>query len=372
MFDSDFTKSLLEQIGGNSATIVLNAKGLCVFANSNTLSVLGVDPKEMADKKFIDAVEMKTLEGKLVDMHKHPVTKLLTVNDFVQTTPFFCRINNSEDTFALTTIPIRKNNKLEFIVVQIRRAKREVQVGEMKSLFVSFAAHQLKTPSSVVKGFLELMIRQGEAGYSKDQWNFLTSAFESNENLITVSKTLLNMARLEGGLIEPDVRSFDPEKSLQDKIESFSQIYTVKKLTINLTGSRDQNHSQSDDVLHLNSDESFFIEIFGILLGNAIKHSPSEAEINVVCKTTKDFCEVHVIDNGPGIAKAIQEKLFKKGQDTTPDENSHGLGLYMAKKYVSLLGGEIGLVGANESGDVEKPGGTGSDFYFRVPNIDQR
>ena len=364
MFDSDFIKSLLENIGGNSATLVLDSNGICIFANSQSLNVLGIHSRELIGCKFVDVVELRTLEGKDVESHKNPVTKLLTVKGFTQTTPFFYQSpQNTEDTFALTTIPIKKGKQINFIVVQIRRTMREVEVGEMKSLFVSFAAHQLKTPSSVVKGFLELMIRQGEAAYSKDQWNFLTSAFESNENLIAVSKALLNMARLEGGLIEPDLRIFNPYKSMQSKIESFYEIYSLKEIEIVLDHPKEQRLGNNGEDLHLHSDENFFIEVFGILLGNAIKHSPSGSKVNVICKLNKDFCEVSVIDYGPGIAKSVQEKLFKHGQDTTSDENSHGLGLYMAKKYISLLSGEIGLVNQSTAG---------SNFYFKVPNVKQR
>ncbi len=224
----------------------------------------------------------------------------------------------------------------------------------MKSLFVSFAAHQLKTPSSVVKGFLELMMRQGEAAYSPEQWHFLTSAFESNEQLITVSKTLLNMARLEGGLIEPKVLEFDPSRSLQSKIASLAPLYKTKRVNINLNASGDED-------LHLRNDETFFLEIFGILLGNAIKHSPIGGEITVSCSLTPAHCEVHVTDNGPGIPEEVRSKLFTTEQEASAEENSHGLGLYMAKKYIALLNGTIGLADGSSS--------SGSDFYFTIPNL---
>lgn len=357
MFDSDFTHALLERMGGNSATVVIDSDGVCVFANSNVKSVLNKNAEDLHQKNFADVFSIFTLDNAEVVPEKHPIHKALDSKEFTQTTPFFCKLPGLDDTFALTTIPIQGTaGQTNFVIVQIRKAKREVQVGEMKSLFVSFAAHQLKTPSSVVKGFLELMIRQGESAYSKDQWHFLTSAFESNENLIGVSKTLLNMARLEGGLIEPAMHSFDPHSVLQAKINSYSPVYSVKNLNITLAG------VDRDSELSLNSDESFFTEVFGILLGNAIKHSPSNSEILVTYTLSKDKCEVHVIDNGPGISSAIREKLFTKEQDTTPDENSHGLGLYMAKKYIALLGGSIGL--EESSADA-----VGSDFYFIVPNI---
>jgi signal transduction histidine kinase len=360
MFDSDFTQTLLERMGGNSATFVVGQDGNCVFTSSNAATILSQDADSIVGKDFADAIVLLTLDGSSIAAEKHPVLRSLHSPDFLQTTPFFCRLLDrpATDTFAVSTIPVVKNRKTEHVIVQIRKAKREVDLGEMKTLFVSFAAHQLKTPSSVVKGFLELMIRQGENAYSADQWHFLTSAFESNENLIAVSKTLLNMARLEGGLIEPDIRTFDPITALKAKISSYGALYSVKQINVEVAVAEDS------DAEELKSDESFFTEIFGILLGNAIKHSPAESVIKVVCTLGKTSCEVHVIDNGPGIPDAVKQKLFKKGQDTTEDENSHGLGLYMAKKYISLLGGDIGL---SDNGDLEKGG---SDFYFSVPNLE--
>ncbi len=357
MFNTDFTRSLLEKIGGNSATIVLDGSGVCVFASSAAENTLGKNPAELLGKRFVETLHLYSMEGQPVEDLKHPVTKALTIPEYVQTTPFFCKLESDEnaDTYALSTIQIADSDskKIANVIIQMRKAKREVKVGEMKSLFLSFAAHQLKTPSSVVKGFLELMMRQGEAAYSAEQWHFLTSAFESNEQLIEVSKSLLNMARLEGGLIEPDIREFDPGSSLQRKIASFSPIYQTKRVTVSFAA--------SGEVEHIRSDESFFLEVFGILLGNAIKHSPIGSEIKVSCDLSATQCEVHVMDNGPGISPEVRAKLFNSGQEASSDENSHGLGLFMAKKYIALLGGTIGL---EEQGTESS-----TDFYFTVPNL---
>lgn len=368
MSNSQFTQDLLEKIGGNSATIVLDNKGNCEFASTATAAVLGIEPDELKGKNFVDVVQLYTLESQPVSELQNPVIKALKQNDFVQTTPFFCKLIAEEpspegtvaepgNTLALKTIQFSEKGKVSAVLVQIRKAKREVDVGEMKTLFLSFAAHQLKTPSSVVKGFLELMIRQGEAAFSKEQWYFLTSAFESNENLIAVSKTLLNMTRLEGGLIEPNILEFDPAKSLENKIASFESIYKTKDLKIELVPVDNSAKEQK-----LRSDETFFLEVFGILLGNAIKHSPGSSTIKVTYNMVENNCEVHVIDVGSGISEGVRKKLFKSGQKTSDDGNSHGLGLYMAKKYIALINGSLGLAPQDSEGNV------GSDFYFIVPN----
>ncbi len=364
-FSGEFTRSLLEKIGGNSATLVLDSGGICVFASSATENVLQIPVDDLQGKNFLEAIKLFTLENKSVDQTQHPVSKALSHKDFTQSTPFFCKLSPGygSETLALSTIQILgdQENSIEYVVVQIRKATREVEVGEMKSLFVSFAAHQLKTPSSVVKGFLELMMRQGEAAYSKDQWHFLTSAFESNEQLIEVSRTLLNMARLEGGLIEPNLREFDPSRALQGKIATFGPLYQTKRLTVNF-GATDETGQGVSGPLQLRSDETFFLEIFGIIFGNAIKHSLTGGEIKVSCIVSRSNCEVHVIDNGSGISEEIRASLFKDQQDSGDGQNSHGLGLYMAKKYAAILGGSIGLADANSEH-------SGSDFYFIVPNL---
>jgi signal transduction histidine kinase len=368
MFNGQFTQELLEKIGGNSATIVLDKQGICEFASTAVAAVLGIEPEDLVGKNFVDAVPLFTLESQPVTELQHPVLKALNQKDFVQTTPFFCKLplaNAAADqnaiepgnTLALKAIQFTENGKANYVLVQIRKAKREVDVGEMKSLFLSFAAHQLKTPSSVVKGFLELMIRQGEAAFSKEQWYFLTSAFESNENLIAVSKMLLNMTRLEGGLIEPNIHEFDPAKALSKKIASFESLFKTKGVNVELIASGQTPKGQK-----LRSDETFFLEIFGILLGNAVKHSPANSTIKVTYSVDENNCEVHVIDAGPGIAEGVRKNLFKSGQKPSEEENSHGLGLYMAKKYIALLNGRVGLVDQNPE-EAE-----GSNFYFIVPN----
>lgn len=366
-FSGEFTRSLLEKIGGNSATLVLDSGGICVFASSAIENVLQLSLPDLQGRNFFDVIELRTLENKSVDRAQHPVVKALSHKDYIQATPFFCKLG-TEEALALSTIQILSvEGKIDYVVVQIRKAKREVEVGEMKNLFLSFAAHQLKTPSSVVKGFLELMMRQGEAAYSKDQWHFLTSAFESNEQLIDVSKALLNLARLDGGLIEPNLREFDPYRALQGKIAAFSPLYQTKRVIVNFEATDETSQAQAGrraEPRQLVSDEDFFLEIFGILLGNAIKHSTTGGEITVSCILRNANCEVHVIDNGPGISPEVQAKLFKEQQESGGEENAHGLGLYMAKKYIALLGGTIGL-GQRENAALN----SGSDFYFIVPNL---
>lgn len=356
MFSNEFVEEILERVGGNSANFVLDGSGNCIFANKNAILLLGTVETQIIGLKLLDQITIYPLDGDELVSSSNPIIKALTTKDYIQTAPFFCKLSLDEKqiTYAIQVYRITSESGSVLVFVQIRKALREVEVGEMKSLFLSFAANQLKTPSSIIKGFLELLIREGEASYSADQWKYLTSAFEANEQMLEVSKSLLRTARLDGGIIEPHLTMFDPIRALQSKIAILSPLYKIKRLSVNLTPSNEEG------VTTILSDESFLLEIFGIILGNAIKHSPIDGAINISVLVNKQQCAVHVIDQGSGLPEKVLQEV-NTGNDTIDADQTtqFGLGLYMAKKYIALLGGSFG---AQIGEDV------GSDVYFSIPN----
>src|SRR6476469_810307 len=120
MCNADFAQNLLEKIGGNSATIVLDASGFCVFASGATDNVLKISAGELQGKKFVDAVPLYTMEDKLVDELKNPIAKALAQKDFTQSTPFFCKLaaDESAESLALRVIKISGGEEGEYIVLQ--------------------------------------------------------------------------------------------------------------------------------------------------------------------------------------------------------------------------------------------------------------
>jgi signal transduction histidine kinase len=350
--DPEFSRALLERLG-NSATIVLAPDGTFAYLSQRAQDMFNV-PKSAIGKSFSEVVVLTTAEGKEIFDRKHPVWLAVNTLPYTQMTPFFCQYQTGkiQTPIALNVLQIRQGKTVRAIVVQMREVQRVLNVGEMKSLFVSFAAHQLKTPSSVVKGFLELLLREGQAAFKPLQWDHINSAYEANENLIQLSKTLLNLTRLEGGLIEPKVSSFDPIALLRAKIRSHSWLFDSKKLTIKFFA---KGKTKS-----FHSDETFVSEIFDIIFSNAIKFSPEKGIIAISSSVNAKELVVSILDEGPGISKTDQEKLFRDIADAKSDPNSHGLGLVMANKYISLLRGKIA---------VKSNGKKGTEFIVHIPNI---
>jgi signal transduction histidine kinase len=349
--DADFSQFLLENLT-QSALLLVDKAGRITYVTKSLVRLFGLSQNKLLEQVFFQVVHLRDDRNNELTERKHPVFQALRTRSFNQMTPFFCRLETAKGQVpvALRAIQIKQQARVSGVIVELREVKRVLNVGEMKTLFVSFAAHQLKTPSSIVKGFLELMLREGKRAYQSQQWYNLQSAFEANENLIHLSKTLLNLTRLEGGLIEPKLAPFDPEDVLRRKIASHQSLLKIKNVKVDL-----RVEGKSRPFL---SDEVFFSEVYEVLFNNALKYSDPGSRILVICKPRKEELTVEVHDEGPGIPEDKQQTLFKGASDMDPEKDSHGIGLLMAKKYVSLLKGDIGM----------RPGVVkGSVFFFTIP-----
>ncbi len=352
--DPAFSQILLERLG-QAATVVTDREGAIIYLSKRAARLLNTTEAKAKGKDFFNAVSLRDHKNQILPERKNPVWQALHSRSYNQMTPFFCHVDQpgkkaESVAVAVRALQIKQKNSLSGVVVSLREVKRVLNVGEMKSLFVSFAAHQLKTPSSIVKGFLELMLREGEQAYQPQQWYNLQSAFEANENLIGLSKTLLNLTRLEGGLIEPKIAPFNPHAVLHNKVKTHQLLFKVKGVKANIT--------VPQRAVSFPSDEMFFSEVCDILLNNALKHAPLGSAITVSCQVSANELRAEVRDQGPGIPRERHALLFNAAADSDPEQNRHGLGLLMAKKYVSLLGGTIGIMPDTDQG---------AAFYFTIP-----
>lgn len=348
----EFTGQLLAQLG-TSGVVVLNRVGSIIYCNERALRLLKTTGPKLHGKSFSIALKLKNERGVELREKQRPDWLSLHKRGYHQIMPFFSylhRPGHAAVQVVIKAIQIKQAGKIAGAVIQIRDAQRKLNVDEMKTLFVSFAAHQLKTPSSIVKGFLELMLRGRKSAYPTSQWDNLLSAYESNENLIALSKSLLNLTRLEGGLIEPKLQKFDTKEILQSKIDSHRTLIGVKSLEIkfNSRGSK----------FIFETDQTFFSEIFEVLLSNALKHAPKSSVLRIELAVRPSEITVHVIDEGPGMNAEQQSRLFISTGELNAEQNSHGIGLLMAKKYLDLLDGTVG---------VRSKEGKGSDFFFTIP-----
>jgi len=228
------------------------------------------------------------------------------------------------------------------------------ELDKLKDEFVSIASHELRTPLTAIKGWLWIILNKDKK-LDKATEKDLQSAVQSSDRLIALVNDMLDVSRIEGGRIELRKAVFDVgelagalAKDLQAKVEE-------KKLTLVLP--------KVGEKVEADKDKTY--QVLMNLVGNSIKFTPEKGKIEIRVKRAGGKIEVEVADTGVGIKKEDLPKLFSKfgrldnslaGISQVPGT---GLGLYLSRKLVELMGGEI---------RVESEEGRGSVFTFNLPS----
>jgi len=233
---------------------------------------------------------------------------------------------------------------------------REKVIEQLKSQFVSVAAHQLRTPLSIIKWSLSMMI-QGELGdLTGEQKEILEKTNQTNERMIRLINDLLNVARIEEGRFMYRPQAVDFTELLETVLEPIGDLAEEKKvkLEIHLT----------EGVKVVKADTEKLALAVKNLIENAIYYTDSGGRVIVSLERKSNELEFFVKDNGIGIPKDQQHRIFGKffrGDNAVRKETEGtGLGLFIAKNIIEAHKGKIWF---------ESTEGKGTTFFFSLPVI---
>jgi signal transduction histidine kinase/HAMP domain-containing protein len=231
---------------------------------------------------------------------------------------------------------------------------RERMIDRMKSEFISIAAHQLRTPLSAIKWVIK-MILDGDAGtLNSEQQELLTQGYASNERMIVLVNDMLNVSRIEEGRFGYSFTKDKLEDALQIVVTSLENQIKNKQITLEL--------SVPKKLPLVFMDKQKMNLVLQNLLENAVKYTPPNGKIIVRVKSNKDELEVSIKDNGVGIPKKDQEKLFTKffraDNVIRMQVEGSGLGLFIVKNIVEKHGGRIACTSEE---------GKGTEFIITLP-----
>jgi len=231
-------------------------------------------------------------------------------------------------------------------------------VERLKTEFVSLAAHQLRTPLSAIKWSIQ-MILDGDLGrVAQEQKNILGKTYQSNERMINLINDLLNLARIEEGKYVISPAPVDIIKRCEEAIDIVSESMRGKNIKFTFIKS-------TEKPIKVFADEEKLKLVIQNLLDNAFKYTPKGGRVVLSLKETLKNVRVEVKDNGMGIAKNEQDRVFSKffrtREAVLAEPAGSGLGLYMAKNIIESHNGQIGFVSEE---------GKGTTFYFTMPKKD--
>ncbi len=273
-------------------------------------------------------------------------------------------------TFIIRDVTMRRKVQNELI-----NAKEKAEEStRLKSAFLASISHEIRTPMNGILGFASLLKNSDLSIYDKKE--YIRVLEESGIRLINLIDQLLEISKIESGIIELSSDKFDIDSLLNDIILTFKSKASLKGLKLEYSPSKLNNDT------HILSDYEKVFHILSNLIDNAIKFSDNgvirvgyEVEVNTSPLTTIDsnirilasnYLVFFIEDSGIGIPKnrqhAIFDRFVKADISNKRAFQGVGLGLSIAREYARNLGGEI-WVKSQES--------IGSTFYCKLPYIKQ-
>lgn len=236
-----------------------------------------------------------------------------------------------------------------------RDVTKDMRSSTSKSEFMSLASHQLRTPLTAIRwSFGRLQKSLGERVTATER-KLLEDGLESARRMSGTIDTMLAISRIEAGKIRPAPSELKLGAFLNEIRVAMRELYEEKQQTFTL---------DCPSNLLLKTDADILEEIVINLYSNAIKYTPERGTITVRVEKQGDWVMIDVQDDGYGIPKNQQERIFTKffradnivGADTA----GTGLGLYLVSLLTKILGGQITFVSAQ---------GRGTTFTLRVPGM---
>lgn len=351
-------EAILGSVG--DGLLVTDNDGKILLINGITADLLGLDSKESVGKEFISLVPLLDEQGNPVPREEHPVYITLKHGERVSKTFIFVNKNDKKIAINITATPVIQKDMLlnkETILGAIgiiRDITKEKEVDRMKTEFISLASHQLRTPLSAIRWFGEMLLG-GDAGeLNEEQKEFAKNISDSTQRMIDLVNSLLNISRIESGRIIIDPKPTDLKQLVED---------IVKELQVKLN--EKEQHlviSVHQDLPQVMVDSRLIRQVYLNLLTNAVKYTPKGGEISVFISRKADQIISQVSDNGYGIPKAQQPKIFQKffraENIVKVETDGTGLGLYLIKTIVESSHGKIWF---------ESEEGVGTTFWFSIP-----
>jgi signal transduction histidine kinase len=239
----------------------------------------------------------------------------------------------------------------------IEQQRNELQQSnELKNTFLGIAAHDLRSPLSVINMAASVLLDSPMETDPEETHAVLSTILDQTRHMLTLIDSLLDVSLIEAGKLELMPEEILLAHFLNRAIDDHERLAASKGSVIQLDASFDGSESITGDPLRLR-------QVMDNLLSNAIKFSPADSTIRVFAGHTPSGWRISVQDEGPGIQPEDRQRLFvefeRLSAQPTGGERSTGLGLAITRRVIEAHRGQIG---------VDSEPGHGSTFWFILPD----
>ena len=239
---------------------------------------------------------------------------------------------------------------------QLAAANDELkELDNRKAEFIILASHEMRTPLTVMNGYLELFIEGYMGELTGPQREKLQIILDQNNHLVGLVNTLIEIYNINNKELDIKIEPVNLQEVAESSIENVSNLINLKEQSLSLM--------VEDGLSTVDGDKNRLSQVFYNLLTNAIKYTPEHGQIDINIKRKDGYVLTSISDNGKGMPKKYLEKIFDPfflGEDGSlaVENGRRGLGLTIVKRLIEAHQGRIW---------VESELSRGSTFYFSLP-----
>ncbi|OIO07379.1 hypothetical protein CO115_02145 [Candidatus Falkowbacteria bacterium CG_4_9_14_3_um_filter_36_9] len=216
--------------------------------------------------------------------------------------------------------------------------KKIKEVDKMKDEFISVASHELRTPVTGIRGYISMILEGSMGKTNKRITDSLKLVEDATKRLAVLIDDLLNVSRIEQGRMKIISKPVNIKNIIEDTIKELKIQADEKNLSLKFI-----THDNNFPLINIDNDR--LKQVLINLIGNAIKYTPQGSVKIITEEKDNKILELRIKDTGIGMSTDDRERLFEKfyrvQNERTKNITGTGLGLWITKRLVELMGGKI-------------------------------
>ncbi|MDD5422354.1 MAG: ATP-binding protein [Candidatus Omnitrophota bacterium] len=322
--------------------IIIDREGRIVSINPTIEKIFGVLKKDAHGRAFLETIRNNDIsevinavlrDGQVASAHIELVYPIRGI-------------------FEVNAAPIFDNEDVSGCLVVIHDITQIRRLETIRSDFIANVSHELKTPLTSIKGFVETLL-DGAVDDRENSREFLRIIQEHAERLNSLVDDLLSLSHLESKEIALEKKEIHLRRLAEGIILGFKSQLRKKSIEV---------MNELAPGISVMADENRIEQVLTNLIDNAIKFNKDKGSIRIVGEEKDGEVKITVEDSGAGIPEKdiprIFERFYRVDKARSRELGGTGLGLSIVKHIVELHGGKVG---------VESVEGFGSKFYFTLP-----
>jgi PAS domain S-box-containing protein len=336
----------------NDGILALDASGSVVIWNPALERITGWPAAEMHDERGLEKLVLQDEQGTRVPLYAWTHLPVDPPSDLVVETR-----DRGQRSLSCSFSRMTDGERGPLLIVVARDVTEARENERLKDDFVATVSHELRTPLTPILGWAETLLHAGDRITAEDRDEAIRSIRRQAIHLQQLIVNLLEVAKIERGQSLTKDGEVDVEEIVVAIVDELRAREPHRTINLELRG----------EAFAGRGDAVLIKQIVTNLLTNALKYAPSTEPIAVRLANTGDQIAVSVVDRGPGISAAEQERVFHRfhrlGDPLRRTQGGAGLGLYIARQLAATLDASV---------DLQSEVGEGSTFTLRLRTVQEK